>query len=57
MVGPEDFGTGWRGTCSFMINRPTLSCSHWLEFVYTECFHDVIMSGRHCIRAFLCIHV
>ena len=21
---------------TFMISRPTLSCSHWLEFVYTD---------------------
>ena len=30
-----------------MISRPTLSRSHWLEywleFVYTECCHDVIL--------------
>ena len=25
-----------------MISRPTLSCSHWLEFVYTVCCHYVI---------------
>ena len=32
------------GEClgSFMIIRPTLSCSLWLEFVYTEYCHDVI---------------
>ena len=32
------------GIClgSFMITRPTLSCSHWLEFVCTECCHDII---------------
>ena len=30
-----------------MISRPTLSCSHWREFVYTECHHDVIMTLRH----------
>ena len=26
-----------------MISRPTLSCSHWWEFLYTECCHDVIL--------------
>ena len=26
----------------FMTRRPTSSCSHWWEFVYTECCHDVI---------------
>ena len=26
-----------------MISRPTLSCSHWREFVCTECRHDVIV--------------
>ena len=25
-----------------MISRPSLGCSHWLEFVYTECYHGVI---------------
>ena len=40
MVGPEDLGTGWRGAFgTFMISRPILSCSHWLEFAYTECSH------------------
>ena len=24
-------------------NRPTLGCSHWWEFVYTECCHDIIL--------------
>ena len=23
-----------------MISRPTLSCCHWWEFVYTECHHE-----------------
>ena len=26
-----------------MISRPSLSCSHRLEFVYTECCHSVIL--------------
>ena len=25
----------------FMISRPILSCSHWWEFVYRECCHDI----------------
>ena len=54
MVGSEDFGTGWRGAFTFMISRPTLSCSHWLDF-YTECFHDVLMSGRHYQNVFWCL--
>ena len=28
---------------SFMIIRPSLSCSHWLKFVHTECCHDIIL--------------
>ena len=37
------FGTRWRGAFgTFVITRPTLSCSHWLDFVYTECCHDII---------------
>ena len=43
MGGPIIFGTRWKGAFgTFMISRPTLSCSYWLEFVHTECFHDVI---------------
>ena len=39
MAVTEDFGnTPWH----FMISRPTLSCSDWLEFVYIECHHDII---------------
>ena len=33
----------------FMISRSTLSCIHWLEFVYTECrdiILDVILQGH-----------
>ena len=26
-----------------MISKPTISCSHWWEFVYTKCYHDVIL--------------
>ena len=34
------------GIClgTFVISRPTLVCSHWSEFVHTECHHDVIIS-------------
>ena len=28
-----------------MINRPTLNCSHWWEFVYTYCCHDIICAS------------
>ena len=31
----------------FMLSRPTKICSHWWEFVYTECHHDFIMTLRH----------
>ena len=27
----------------FMVSKPTLSCSHWLKFVYPEYSHDVIL--------------
>ena len=37
------------GTClgTYMISRPTLGCSHWWEFVCTECHHDVITALRY----------
>ena len=37
------------GIClgTFIISGPTLSCSHWSEFVHTECHHDVIMALCH----------
>ena len=28
---------------TFVTSRPTLSCSHWWEFVQTECCHDAIL--------------
>ena len=30
-----------------MISRPTLGCSHWWEFVYTEYHHYVMITLRH----------
>ena len=30
---------------SFMISRPNLGCSHWLEFVYVR-----LLSRRHYVR-------
>ena len=43
------------GIClgTFVISRPILSCSHWWEFVYTECHHDVIMM-LHCSNGPAC---
>ena len=37
------------GTClgTFMVSRPTLSCSHWWELVYTECCHGIILMCQH----------
>ena len=29
---------------TFMLSRPTLSCSDWWEFVCTKCHHDVVIS-------------
>ena len=43
----------FRNICfgSFMISMPTLSCSHWLEFVYTE----FLCSGnRNCVLKITC---
>ena len=52
MACPEGSGTGWRGAFdTFMLSRPTLSCSHWLEILYTECSHDIILSVHHNIKA------
>ena len=39
--GSEIFGAVCLGT--IMISRPNLGCSNWLGFVYTECFHGVIL--------------
>ena len=33
--------------CLGTLFRSTLSCSYWWEFVYTECYHDVIMMLCH----------
>ena len=53
MVGTEEFGTRWkRAFGTFMINRPTLSCRHWREFVYTECSHDIILDLHVCASNF-----
>ena len=35
-----------------MIIRPTLDCSHWWEFVYTECCHDVILCSCQQLPTF-----
>ena len=48
-----------------MIIGPTLTSSHWLEFVYTECCHDVILhvpaicstTQRHIFYVFLWANV
>ena len=47
---------------SFMTIKPTLSCSHWWEFVHTECCQDIITSERlfcniatRCTTNALCI--
>ena len=37
-----------------MISRPTLSCSHWREFVSIECHHDVVMTLHHSYRSVCC---
>ena len=33
----------WEYALAFLISRPTSSCSHWWEFVCSECRHDVIL--------------
>ena len=30
---------------TFMISRPTLSCSYWWKFVYTEYSRDIIRAS------------
>ena len=46
-----EFGWGSQGFWemvfgSFMISRPNLGCSHWLEFVYKR-----MLSGCHCVHS------
>ena len=40
--------------CTFMTKRSTLGCIHWLEFVYTECHHDIILTLCHSNRSTCC---
>ena len=52
MAVAENFGTMWRGAFgSFMISRPSLGCSHWLEFVYTQ--NAAMMSFNNVMRQHL----
>ena len=40
--------------CTSMIKRSILGCIHWLEFVYIECHHDIILTLCHSNRSTCC---